>query len=150
MLLQHERGVALPAQPAPILGTMLTPDGETRAVAVIIAGSGPTDRDGNNPLVPERIDLLKQIAELLARQIKAGYWHGGERLPTEAALADTLKVAVGTLRKSLALLEAQGGGFDIGLRINPLHAEGEVPRYDPCAPHSRRPPLSSPSAARSP
>ncbi len=28
-------------------------------------------------------------------------------------------------------------GFDVGLRINPLHAEGEVPRYDPCAPHSR-------------
>lgn len=30
-----------------------------------------------------------------------------------------------------------GETFDIGLRINPLHAEGEVPRYDPCAPHSR-------------
>jgi carboxynorspermidine decarboxylase len=27
--------------------------------------------------------------------------------------------------------------FDVGLRVNPLHAEGEVPRYDPCAPHSR-------------
>ena len=36
-----------------------------------------------------------------------------------------------------ALLAEQGGGFDVGLRINPLHAEGEVPRYDPCAPHSR-------------
>jgi len=32
---------------------------------------------------------------------------------------------------------ATGGDFDVGLRINPLHAEGEVPRYDPCAPHSR-------------
>lgn len=31
----------------------------------------------------------------------------------------------------------RGDDFDIGLRINPLHAEGEVPRYDPCAPHSR-------------
>jgi len=30
-----------------------------------------------------------------------------------------------------------GENFEIGLRINPLHAEGEVPRYDPCAPHSR-------------
>lgn len=30
-----------------------------------------------------------------------------------------------------------GETFDIGLRINPLHAEGEVSRYDPCAPHSR-------------
>jgi alpha-beta hydrolase superfamily lysophospholipase len=33
---------------------------------VLVAGSGPTDRNGNNTLVPERIDLLKQIAELLA------------------------------------------------------------------------------------
>ena len=32
---------------------------------------------------------------------------------------------------------AAGESFDIGLRVNPLHAEGEVPRYDPCAPHSR-------------
>lgn len=32
---------------------------------------------------------------------------------------------------------ASGQHFDIGLRINPLHPEGEVPRYDPCAPHSR-------------
>ncbi|SLJ90477.1 carboxynorspermidine decarboxylase [Novosphingobium mathurense] len=32
---------------------------------------------------------------------------------------------------------ARGEDFDIGLRINPLHPEGEVPRYDPCAPHSR-------------
>lgn len=54
------------------------------------------------------LPVYLQIAELLARQIKAGYWHGGERLPTEAELAQRLSVAVGTLRKSLALLEAQG------------------------------------------
>ncbi len=33
--------------------------------------------------------------------------------------------------------QSRGDVFDIGLRVNPLHAEGEVPRYDPCAPHSR-------------
>jgi len=54
------------------------------------------------------LPVYLQIAELLVRQIKAGYWHRGERLPTEAALAQTLSVAVGTLRKSLALLESQG------------------------------------------
>lgn len=43
----------------------------------------------------------------------------------------------GQIQRFRELLEAQGGGFDIGLRINPMHAEGEVPRYDPCAPHSR-------------
>ena len=53
------------------------------------------------------LPVYLQIAELLARQIKAGYWHSGERLPTEAELAQTLSVAVGTLRKSLALLAQQ-------------------------------------------
>ena len=28
-------------------------------------------------------------------------------------------------------------GTQIGLRINPEHSEGQVPLYDPCAPHSR-------------
>lgn len=37
----------------------------------------------------------------------------------------------------IALARADGAEFDVGLRINPLHAEGEVPRYDPCAPYSR-------------
>jgi pimeloyl-ACP methyl ester carboxylesterase len=41
--------VALPSQPAPLHGTLLSPANAT-AVAVIIAGSGPTDRDGNSPL----------------------------------------------------------------------------------------------------
>ncbi|HEY6869271.1 MAG TPA: carboxynorspermidine decarboxylase [Novosphingobium sp.] len=37
----------------------------------------------------------------------------------------------------IATARAEGHQFDIGLRLNPMHAEGEVPRYDPCAPHSR-------------
>ncbi len=36
------------------------------AVVLIIAGSGPTDRDGNNPLLPGRNDSLKMIADGLA------------------------------------------------------------------------------------
>jgi pimeloyl-ACP methyl ester carboxylesterase len=62
---QTETAVALPAQPAPILGTMLTPDGETRAAAVIIAGSGPTDRNGNSPL-GVTADSYRLLAEELA------------------------------------------------------------------------------------
>jgi pimeloyl-ACP methyl ester carboxylesterase len=34
---------------------------------VLVAGSGPTDRDGNNPLIPARVDLLKEIARSLGR-----------------------------------------------------------------------------------
>lgn len=45
-----ETPVVLPAQPAPLHGTLLAPSGATQAVAVIIPGSGPTDRNGDNPL----------------------------------------------------------------------------------------------------
>src|SRR6267154_5741030 len=34
-------------------------------VVLLIAGSGPTDRDGNNPLLPGRNDHLKLLAEAL-------------------------------------------------------------------------------------
>jgi len=53
-----------------LAGTLALPlYSEIQAVPgiVLVAGSGPTDRDGNNPLAPVRIDLLKEIAELLAR-----------------------------------------------------------------------------------
>ena len=52
-----------------LAGTLLLPiKSELQKVpgVVLVAGSGPTDRDGNNPLAPERIDLLKQLAGLLA------------------------------------------------------------------------------------
>jgi pimeloyl-ACP methyl ester carboxylesterase len=51
-------------------GTLLLPmisEIERVPGVVLVAGSGPTDRDGNNRFVPVKIDLLKQIAELLAR-----------------------------------------------------------------------------------
>jgi carboxynorspermidine decarboxylase len=35
------------------------------------------------------------------------------------------------------ILRIEGGVFDVGLRINPLHREGEVEKYDPAAPGSR-------------
>ena len=50
-------------------GTLLLPvwtELERVPGVVLVSGSGPTDRDGNNPLVPERIDLLRGIAETLA------------------------------------------------------------------------------------
>lgn len=65
---QSETPVALPAQPAPILGTMRTPEGETRAAAVIIAGSGPTDRDGNSPQFGVNGGTYRLLAEGLAAE----------------------------------------------------------------------------------
>lgn len=42
-------------------------------------------------------------------------------------------------RAALVMEQARstGGGFDLGLRINPMHAVGEVEKYDPSAPFSR-------------
>ena len=54
---------------ATLAGTLLLPmKSEMQYVpgVVLVAGSGPTDRDGNNPGIPAHIDLLKQLAELLA------------------------------------------------------------------------------------
>jgi carboxynorspermidine decarboxylase len=36
-----------------------------------------------------------------------------------------------------ALLDASPAQFDVGLRINPEHPQGEVAKYDPCQPSSR-------------
>jgi len=55
-----------------------------------------------------RLPLYVQISELLHREIAAGHWLAGERLPTESTLARDLDVAVGTLRKALAVLEEDG------------------------------------------
>ena len=33
--------------------------------------------------------------------------------------------------------QAQAAGADVALRLNPEHSEGEIPKYDPCAPCSR-------------
>jgi uncharacterized protein len=48
-------------------GTLQTPAAKPPCpVVLIIAGSGPTDRDGNSPLLPGKIDSLKMLAEGLA------------------------------------------------------------------------------------
>ena len=59
--------IALPAQPAPLHGTLLTPETPASAVAVILPGSGPTDRDGNQaPAI--RASTYRLLAEGLADQ----------------------------------------------------------------------------------
>ncbi|WP_170790735.1 carboxynorspermidine decarboxylase [Ruegeria lacuscaerulensis] len=40
-------------------------------------------------------------------------------------------------QKDRFLAKAQTANVQVGLRINPEHSEGEIPKYDPCAPCSR-------------
>jgi pimeloyl-ACP methyl ester carboxylesterase len=62
-----EREVELPTAWGKLAGTLLLPAGEGPwPAALLIAGSGPTDRDGNTPLLPAPLDNLKRLAHSLA------------------------------------------------------------------------------------
>jgi carboxynorspermidine decarboxylase len=62
-------------------------------------------------------------------------------------LAEILKISdhvifnspgqIARLKPVIDSARAAGRVFDIGLRLNPLNPEGEVPKYDPSQPHSR-------------
>jgi len=58
--------VVLPSDPAPLHGTLLAPEGQAAAVAVILPGSGPTDRDGNQAQI--RASTYRLLAEGLAER----------------------------------------------------------------------------------
>ncbi|MEN5167940.1 alpha/beta fold hydrolase [Brevundimonas pondensis] len=60
--------VELASSPAPLHGTLLTPESDTRAAAVILPGSGPTDRDGNSPQFGIRAGTYRLLAEGLAER----------------------------------------------------------------------------------
>jgi carboxynorspermidine decarboxylase len=40
-------------------------------------------------------------------------------------------------RRQIEAARAGGRDFDLGLRLNPMHSEGEIAKYDPAQPHSR-------------
>ncbi|MDN4527682.1 alpha/beta hydrolase family protein [Fictibacillus fluitans] len=51
-----------------LYGSLLTPDGGTKyPVALIIPGSGPTDRNGNSPALGGKNNSLKMLAEALKK-----------------------------------------------------------------------------------
>ncbi|MFM2480315.1 PLP-dependent aminotransferase family protein [Celerinatantimonas sp. YJH-8] len=52
--------------------------------------------------------LYKQIADQLAQQIEQGLLHPNEKLPTHRALADILRVTVGTITRAYAEAERRG------------------------------------------
>ncbi|EKY27684.1 hydrolase, alpha/beta domain protein [Brevundimonas diminuta 470-4] len=60
--------IELPSSPAPLHGTLLSPEGHAHAAAVIIPGSGPTDRDGNSPQFGIQAATYRLLAEGLAER----------------------------------------------------------------------------------
>jgi uncharacterized protein len=62
-----EHQLELPTAWGKLSGTLLLPEGAGPwPAALLVAGSGPTDRDGNNPLLPAPLDNLKRLALALA------------------------------------------------------------------------------------
>ncbi|QDK31345.1 alpha/beta hydrolase [Sphingomonas sp. IC081] len=62
-----ETFVEAPGPNGPLKGTMLSPSNAATPIVLMIPGSGPTDRDGNNPLGVKAASL-RLIAEGLAAQ----------------------------------------------------------------------------------
>jgi uncharacterized protein len=63
-----ERPIYLETSSGRIVGSLLVPDGEElKTVVLIIAGSGPTDRDGNSSLLNGTNDCLKMLAFALSQ-----------------------------------------------------------------------------------
>ncbi|MFT4912339.1 MAG: pimeloyl-ACP methyl ester carboxylesterase [Brevundimonas sp.] len=94
-----ETAVTLPASPAPLHASLLVPEGAVSAVAVILPGSGPTDRDGNSP----QFGITAQPYRLLARGLadrgiatvridKRGIGESAAAAPAEADLRITAYV----------------------------------------------------------
>lgn len=51
-----------------LYGTLIVPTTTRSPVVLLIAGSGPTDRDGNTPLLPGKNNSLRYLAEALAER----------------------------------------------------------------------------------
>lgn len=62
-----ETSATAPGPDAPLSGTLREALGERKAAALIIPGSGPTDRDGNNPLIGNAA-TYRLLAEGLSEQ----------------------------------------------------------------------------------
>jgi pimeloyl-ACP methyl ester carboxylesterase len=82
------------SQGGAISGTLLVPDAKQPVpVVLLIAGSGPTDRDGNSPMLPGRNDSLKMLATDFAmngiatlRYDKRGIGQSAEAMTKESDL----------------------------------------------------------------
>ncbi|MFC5549920.1 alpha/beta hydrolase [Massilia aerilata] len=63
-----EQAMTLETASGAVHGSLRLPAGKGKApVVLIVAGSGPTDRDGNNAMLPGHNDGLKMLADALAQ-----------------------------------------------------------------------------------
>lgn len=98
LALSSETAVSVDGGAAPLHGTLRTPDGVTRAAALFLPGSGPTDRNGDQPPIVAATTRL--LAEGLAergvaslRFDKRGIGESAAAAPPESELRFSANVA---------------------------------------------------------
>ena len=130
--------VSIPADPAPLAGTLLLPDGARPHPALLLwAGSGPVDRDGNLPGL--RNDSLRLLAEALAehgvatlrtdkRGVGASHAAGADEahLSLDRYAADAARW-LGALREDAHVSRAGLLGHDEGALVATLAAQRAAP-----------------------
>ena len=125
--MSHSYPVSVPAEPAPLHGTLLLPDGAgPHPALLLVAGSGPVDRDGNLPGLVN--NSLRMLAEGLAergvatlRTDKRGVGASHAAAPDEAAL--TLDAYVSDTARWWHALAGDPGISRVGLLG---HSEGAL------------------------
>ena len=76
---------------------------------------------------PQALPKTLQVSEMLIREIVSGRIPDGSRLPSERQMAADLGIAVGTLRRALAILEDKGLLNRIQGSGNYVQAKASVP-----------------------
>ncbi|HET9050485.1 MAG TPA: alpha/beta hydrolase [Candidatus Dormibacteraeota bacterium] len=108
------------------------PEGDTVPAALLIAGSGPTDRDGNGPTVPGPVDTLENLADQLASDGVASLRYdklgsGTTALGTYAAHPETIGIAPFEAEAAAALTFLAGRpGVDRNRLAVIGHSEGAL------------------------
>ncbi len=92
---QESRDLAWSLGPTTVDGTLTLPAGVARAAVVMVAGSGPTDRNWNSPLLPGTNGSARLLAEALARSGFASIRYDKRGVGPHAA--DNLRVLQGTV-----------------------------------------------------
>jgi alpha/beta superfamily hydrolase len=129
--------VLIETELGPLAGTYLLPEsGAPKAVALIIAGSGPTDRNGNSKVIPGSNNSLKMLAEALADN-GVGSLRYDKRLIGESAGTDLSEAElrfdtyIEDAKALLAYLRARAAapllvvGHSEGAQIGTMAAAGE-------------------------
>jgi alpha-beta hydrolase superfamily lysophospholipase len=126
----QEAPVQLETKSGTLHGTLLLPkDAAAKVpVALLLSGSGPTDRDGNSPLLPGKNNSLKMVAESLAAHGVASVRYDKRGIGASAGAATSEEQLRFTtyVDDAAAWLEWMRGDSRFSNRVVVGHSEGSL------------------------